>query len=98
MMPPLSEISYSREACIAAVREYYAFLAKMYLNESDVIEPPEGGWPSIPTETFQGLAKSDELIPLLHNLPYLRLSENPPYQLKVPPTASLRTGKPSPSI
>jgi hypothetical protein len=84
-MPPLSEIGYSREACIAAVRDYYAFLAKMYLNESDIIEPPEGGWPSVTTENFQGLGKSDEVIALLRHLPYLRLSENQAYPVEGAP-------------
>jgi hypothetical protein len=42
-MPSLSEISYSRDNFIAAVRDYYTFLVKMYLDESQITEPPEGG-------------------------------------------------------
>lgn len=71
-MPSLSEIKYSREACVAAVRDYYGFLTKMYLNESDVIEPPEGGWPSITPDIRQDLGKTTEVMALLRHLPYIR--------------------------
>jgi hypothetical protein len=42
-MHELSEIVYSRDATVAAFRDYYLFLTKMYLNESDIMEPPEEG-------------------------------------------------------
>jgi hypothetical protein len=71
-MPQLSEISYSRDACIAAVRDYYIFLTKMYLKESDVIEPSKEGWPTITVDNLQGLGKTDEVISLLRHLPYIR--------------------------
>jgi len=45
-MPELSDIAYSRDATIAAFRDYYQFLTKMYLKESDVIEPPEDAGPA----------------------------------------------------
>ncbi|KAK4044654.1 hypothetical protein C8A01DRAFT_31150 [Parachaetomium inaequale] len=61
-MPKLSEVRYSREATVAAVSGYYEFLASMYLDESDIQRPPEGG----------GLGKTDEVIMLLCHLPYLR--------------------------
>jgi len=44
----------------------------MYLRESDVIEPPEGGWPNITTDSLQDLGKTDEVISLLRHLPYIR--------------------------
>jgi hypothetical protein len=71
-MPGLSEIEYSRDECIAAVRDYYSFLTKMYLTESDVIEPPGGGWPNINTDILQELDKTEEVISLLCYLPYIR--------------------------
>ncbi|KAK1767570.1 hypothetical protein QBC33DRAFT_569894 [Phialemonium atrogriseum] len=75
-MPELSEIGYSRDACVAAVRGYYDFLTKMYLDESDIVEPPEGGWPSITTESLQSLGKTNEVILLLRHLPYLRAANS----------------------
>ena len=70
-MPNLDEISYSRDDCVAAIRDYYNFLIKMYLKESAVIEPPEEGWPSIPLDSLRGLGKTDEVISLLRHIPYI---------------------------
>lgn len=42
-MPSLEDVTYSREECIAEIRNYYDFLTKMYLDGSDVVEPPDGG-------------------------------------------------------
>lgn len=44
-MPWLSEVSYSRDATVKVIREYYGFLVKMYLKESVILEPPDGGGP-----------------------------------------------------
>jgi hypothetical protein len=71
-MPELSEISYSREVCITAVRDYYRFLTKMYLGESSIIEPPEEGWPTITADLLQDMGKTDEVLALLCHLPYIR--------------------------
>jgi hypothetical protein len=71
-MPSISDTSYSRDACIAAVRDYYRFLVKMYLDESQVMEPPEGGWPNITTKTLERCGKSHEVIAVLRQLPYIR--------------------------
>jgi hypothetical protein len=76
-MPELSEISYSRNECIIAVRDYYAFLAQMYVKDSEIIEPPQGGWPSVTTENLQLLDKSDEVVELLRYLPYMREHDHP---------------------
>lgn len=43
----------------------------MYLKETDVIEPPEGGWPNL-SANLQSLSKTDEVISLLYHLPYIR--------------------------
>ncbi|KAI1800389.1 hypothetical protein F4811DRAFT_33716 [Daldinia bambusicola] len=70
-MPSLDEISYSRDLTVATALEYYDFLTKMYLKESDVIEPPEGGWPNLSTN-LRSLGKTDEVVSLLCHLPYIR--------------------------
>jgi hypothetical protein len=69
------EISYSQDATVAAFRDYYSFLAKMYLAESTIIDPPAGGWPTLTTD-LQDLGKTDEVISLLAHLPYIRDSGN----------------------
>lgn len=74
-MPGLEDVSYSEAACVAAVGRYYEFLVKMYLDDSEVIYPPEGGWPSITGADPEALAKfgkSDKVISLLAHLPFLR--------------------------
>ncbi|KAK4233273.1 hypothetical protein C8A03DRAFT_39031 [Achaetomium macrosporum] len=75
-MPELHEVSYSREATIAAVREYYRFLTRMYLKECYVAEPPEGGWPEINADTVGVLGKTDEVISLLRHPPYIHSSDD----------------------
>ncbi|KAJ4987061.1 hypothetical protein SVAN01_07477 [Stagonosporopsis vannaccii] len=76
-MPPLSEVRYSRDDCISAIRDYYSFLTKMYLNEDEVLEPPEGGWPNITAHNLKGFDKTDEVINLLRHLPYIEnVSDN----------------------
>ncbi|KAL1610147.1 hypothetical protein SLS60_001812 [Paraconiothyrium brasiliense] len=71
-MPTLNEVNYSREACINAIREYYRFLTKMFLDEDEILEPPEGGWPDIMPSALQQLGKTEEVAALLRSLPYLR--------------------------
>lgn len=71
-MPKLSEISYSHEACVAAVRDYYRFLVQLYLDESAVVEPPEDGWLEITDDSLRTLGKDDTVISLLRHLPYIR--------------------------
>lgn len=70
-MPRLHEITYSRDATIAAIRDYYHFLTKMYLPTSAVIEPPPDGWPTITADSLRPLGKTDEVIALLRHLPYI---------------------------
>lgn len=41
-MPSLGDVTYSREEYIAEIRDYFHFLKKVYLEESDVEAPPEG--------------------------------------------------------
>jgi hypothetical protein len=75
-MPTLSEITYSREKCIAAIRDYYSFLVKMYLDEAQIINPPESGWPHITPENLQDFGKIDEIFTLFRHLPYIRELNN----------------------
>jgi hypothetical protein len=71
-MLDLEDISYSRETTIRAFRDYYRFLVDLYMDDSEIIEPPEGGWPTVSPEFGQLFGKSDEVIALLRNLPYIR--------------------------
>ncbi|KAL2147656.1 hypothetical protein VTI28DRAFT_8110 [Corynascus sepedonium] len=71
-MPYLSDVKYSRATTVAAITGYFGFLGKMYLNESDILRPPEGGWPGITHDRFKDLGKTDEVISLLRHIPYLR--------------------------
>ena len=71
-MPELDEIRYSREECVAAIRDYYHFLTSLYLDESNIAEPPAEGWPSITPEALQSLGKTKEVVALLRRLPYIR--------------------------
>lgn len=70
-MPELNEVSYSREVTIAAFRDYYQFLTKMFLPEDRVEEPPPGGWPSITKEKLRLLNKNSEVFELMRHLPYI---------------------------
>jgi hypothetical protein len=67
-MPTLDEVTYSRTTCIEAIRDYYHFLTKLYLDDSEILEPPAGGWPSITAETC---GKNEEVVALLRALPYM---------------------------
>ena len=69
-MPELENITYSRDATVAAVRSYYDFLTTLYLDPAHIISPPPGGWPSI-TSRSHTLDKSKEVIHLLKHLPYI---------------------------
>ncbi|KAG9255434.1 uncharacterized protein F5Z01DRAFT_53229 [Emericellopsis atlantica] len=70
-MEDFEGISYSQEATTRAFRDYYAFLAKMYVDESCIAEPPPDGWPSITSERYRGMGKTDTVVELLRHLPYL---------------------------
>ncbi|KAF2271512.1 uncharacterized protein EI97DRAFT_504918 [Westerdykella ornata] len=70
-MPDLSEIDYSEDATVAAFRDYYRFLTMMYLDESLIQEPPEGGWPHITPDRWKGFDKTEEVFSLLRHLPYV---------------------------
>jgi hypothetical protein len=71
-MPHFDEVSYSESACIAAITDYYKFLVSMYLDESSVEWPPEGGWPQLTPAAMKDMNKSDRVVSLLRQIPYLR--------------------------
>lgn len=76
-MPDLGDVEYSRDECVQAVRDYFQFLAQMYLDESDFVFPPEdddneGGWPSINDDSLAGVEKDETVLDLLKHLPYVR--------------------------
>ncbi|KAK4118929.1 hypothetical protein N657DRAFT_605333 [Parathielavia appendiculata] len=78
-MSDTEDVSYSREATIAAITDYYTFLTRMYMNEHQIIYPPADGWPSIVNadpNKLQDLGKSDEVLSLLAHLPYIRCPGN----------------------
>jgi hypothetical protein len=62
---------YSRDECVAVIRDYYDFLSNMFMPPSFIIEPPQGGWPNITQETCPGLEKTDRVVDLLRHLPYI---------------------------
>ncbi len=76
-MTDFSEIAYDRDACVAAVRQYYRFLAAMYLDDDDYAEPPgddatsERVWPAITADVLVGVRKNAAVVDLLRRLPYL---------------------------
>jgi hypothetical protein len=62
---------YSRDECIAAIRNFYEFMATMFMDYSYIVEPPQGGWPCITAESMQGIRKTEEVTQLLRHLPYI---------------------------
>lgn len=71
----LEDITYSHTDTIAAVSDYYKFLTTIYMDDSQVVYPPIGGWPTIintDPDILRCLGKSDEVISLLAHLPYIR--------------------------
>lgn len=71
-MPDLDEISYPRDASISALSDHYRFLVEMYMGSSEILEPPDEGWPTIPPEFRQLSGKSNEVAGLLRRLPCIR--------------------------
>lgn len=63
---------YSHDVTIAAFRDYYRFLVESYMDPIELIEPPEGGWPSITSDFQCAFGRSDEVIKLLRHLLYIR--------------------------
>ncbi|KAH8728895.1 hypothetical protein GQ44DRAFT_737117 [Phaeosphaeriaceae sp. PMI808] len=77
-MPQLEEVIYSEAACATIFSNYFKFFTKVYLDDTAVEWPPEGGWPTITTDAFGSLEKSDTVIPLLRHLPYIQIADPRP--------------------
>lgn len=67
-------VGYDRDTTVAVVRDYYYFLAMMYLDEDRIMEPPPGGWPHITPDSMRALGKTDEVVDMLRHLPYINES------------------------
>ena len=75
-MPRVSEITYSRDATVQAFRDYFQFLVFMYMDQSNIVEPPESGWDEINPRGWVNFDKTDKVIDLLRHLPYLSMDVN----------------------
>jgi len=66
-------LEYDFEAIQTSLSTYYKALSKLpYVEESDIIYPPDGGWLNITAANFEPLGKNEVVIELLKHLPYLR--------------------------
>lgn len=63
------------EECVTAVREFYQFLDRMFVDEASIVNPPAGGWPNVTSANMHGLNKSESVISLLRHLPYIRADD-----------------------
>ncbi|KAJ4345085.1 hypothetical protein N0V95_005932 [Ascochyta clinopodiicola] len=71
-MPELDDVSYSETVAVTAISDFFKFLTKMYLDEETVEWPPEEGWPTMTRDAFGSMDKSDRVISLLRQFPYMR--------------------------
>ncbi|TDD16064.1 hypothetical protein [Nonomuraea diastatica] len=61
---------YSVSEITTTVLDFLTFLTTLHRNPEDLVMPPPGGWPSYTPEKCAGF-KSDFVIEVLKNLPYL---------------------------
>lgn len=73
-MPRVNEITYSRDATVQASRDYFQFLVSMYMDESEIYEPPQNGWHEIHWSGWHNFDKTDRVIDLLRHLPYVDMA------------------------
>ncbi|KAK5687603.1 hypothetical protein LTS10_001743 [Elasticomyces elasticus] len=67
---------YNRDEICKVFLNFYNFLASMPPYEpSDVLVPPEGGWPSVTPDKMLKLDKNHTVIDLLKHLPYLNMDK-----------------------
>lgn len=72
IMPHFDQVGHSVSAPIAAITDYYTLLVSLYLDDSSVEWPPEGGWPQLTPVSMKAMNKSASVISLLRQIPYLR--------------------------
>lgn len=71
--PSQVENSYSREATVAAIKDFYELLIKLpYISPNALVLPPKEGWSGVNAEELRRRGKTEEVIELLRHLPYLR--------------------------
>ncbi|KAI0851377.1 hypothetical protein F5Y00DRAFT_267622 [Daldinia vernicosa] len=63
---------YTRDQYVAIINDFYTFLTKMYIADSALKHPPEGGWPNITPENCSGFGKNEFVVDLLKHLPYIQ--------------------------
>jgi len=57
---------------ISTLTSYYRFLSTMYLPTEDICFPPDGGWPKATKQKYAGGDKTNDVIELVRQLPYIR--------------------------
>ncbi|PGG95114.1 hypothetical protein AJ79_10252 [Helicocarpus griseus UAMH5409] len=63
-------MAYDRDEFIRLLTDYYNFCSRVFWDVP-VAQAPAGGWPSINQETLAKLKRSDTVIDLLRNMPYI---------------------------
>ncbi|KAF3056383.1 hypothetical protein GL218_06733 [Daldinia childiae] len=63
---------YTRDQYVAIINDFYTFLTRMYISDSALKHPPEGGWPNITPENCSGFGKNAFVVDLLKHLPYIQ--------------------------
>jgi hypothetical protein len=70
---PQRVLVYNPEVIKIALSTYYKALSKLpYVEESDIIYPPDAGWPNVTASNLELLGKNETVIELLKFLPYIR--------------------------
>jgi hypothetical protein len=75
-MPCVSEIIYSHDETVQAFRDYFEFLVAMYMDESNIVEPPQNGWDTINSSSWTNFDKTDKVIDLPRHVPYINMDMN----------------------
>ena len=68
-MPRVNEITYSRDATVQAFRDYVQFLVSMYMDESEIYQPPQNGWHEIHWSGWHNIDRTERVIEILRHLP-----------------------------
>lgn len=65
------EQAFDREEFVSELTSYYEFLVKMYLTESKLKRPPEGGWPSLTPDKLEFMGKNEDVMYIMQHIPYI---------------------------
>lgn len=68
-------MAYDRDEFIRLLTDYYNFCNRVFWDAT-VVQAPAGGWPSVNQETLANLKRSDTVIDLLRNIPYIDHPKN----------------------